>query len=119
MALFRFQTRSTERDRQSDEQRVERIRHVLNEVLHEIEHEKTGFSQRYDSVASDVAFFMESMENEGDDANSSLEVEEKTRALKSFTQRIAVLERQLDTLRKVDSEIATMPLTSGSSTTKG
>ncbi|PRD42542.1 hypothetical protein C5748_15685 [Phyllobacterium phragmitis] len=105
MALFRFRTRSPDRDLQTDVSRFADIKQTLNEVCAEIERERDGFQRRYDEISMNAAFSLENMENEGETEKVSARIEDFTLALERFTQRIAFLEKQLAFLQGVDQSV--------------
>ncbi|RCS25650.1 hypothetical protein DUT91_02400 [Phyllobacterium salinisoli] len=106
MALFRFRTRSPDRDLRTDISRFAGIRQAVDEVCAAIERERGGFQRRYDEVAMNAAFSLENMENEGETEKLSARIDDFTQTMESFTQRIAFLEKQLVFLKGVDETVA-------------
>jgi len=94
-SVFRFRTRSPERDRQTDTARFGRIQEVLEEISDEMGREKTGFEKRYGSVAADAAFLFEAMENEAGSAKDSNRIADLTNTLQACERRIAFLKKQI------------------------
>lgn len=106
MALFRFRTRSSDRDRGTDLSRFAGIRQTIDATCTALEQERDGFRRRYDEVAMNAAFSLENMENEGETEKISSQIDDFSQALESFTQRIAFLEKQLAFLRGIDETVA-------------
>ncbi|WP_420961585.1 hypothetical protein [Brucella sp. IR073] len=106
MALFRFRTRSPGRDLQTDIARFSEVRRALGTVCAAIEQERDGFRRRYDEVAMNAAFSLENMENEGETERVSAKIDDFSDALERFTQRIALLEKQLQFLKEIDGTVA-------------
>lgn len=56
MAKSEFKVRNPERDRKSDDRRIERLDKVLEDVIAEVRRERTGLRARYEN-SSDGAIF--------------------------------------------------------------
>jgi predicted RNase H-like nuclease (RuvC/YqgF family) len=106
MALFRFRTRSPDRDRQSDIVRFSEVRETIERVCQEIERERDGFRRRYDEASMDAAFSLENIKNEGETEKASAKIDDFAHTLERFSQRIASLEQQLAFFRKIDGKVA-------------
>lgn len=94
-SVFRFKTRSPDRDRLTDTARFQRIRDLLAEVSNEMDREKTGFEKRYGTVAADAAFLFEAMDNDAAPAGDSERIADLTETLHACERRIAFLNKQM------------------------
>jgi hypothetical protein len=113
MALFRFRTRNPERDRLSDATRFLSIKRAIRDVVAETERERDGFRRRYDDASVNAAFSFENMENEGETAKVSAQVDNLTQALTKFSQRIDFLEKQMAFMHEMDEAITTFENANG------
>ena len=101
MALFGaraakpFRTRGPQRDRETDMARLSRLCSSLDDLRAEIEHERDGLRGRYESVTARAAFSQQALENEQAGPEMSSAVDELTRAMINYTQRLAMLEEQI------------------------
>ena len=95
MALFRFRTRSPERDLQTDAGRLRRLGALLDELRSEMEGEQSGLRNRHDRVTADAAFSQQALENERPDIGMSSRIDELTEAMLGCANRLAALEEQL------------------------
>ncbi len=93
--MLGFLTRREERDRYADHERIATLERVLDEIEMELLAEKTGFQKRYESAAITAAFAQQYYEDEVNDARSSAKVDDLTRSLKAFSERIAALDSQI------------------------
>jgi hypothetical protein len=113
MALFGFRTRNPERDRLSDATRFLSIKRAIRDVVVETERERDGFRRRYDDASVNAAFSFENMENEGETAKVSAQVDSLTQALTKFSQRIDFLEKQMAFMHEMDEAITTFEHANG------
>jgi hypothetical protein len=113
MALFGFRTRNPERDRLSDATRFLSIKRAIRDVVVETERERDGFRRRYDDASVNAAFSFENMENEGETAKVSAQVDNLTQALTKFSQRIDFLEKQMAFMHEMDEAITTFENANG------
>ncbi len=113
MALFGFRTRNPERDRLSDATRFLSIKRAIRDVVVETERERDGFRRRYDDASVNAAFSFENMENEGETAKASAQVDNLTQALTRFSQRIDFLEKQMAFMQEIDAAITKFETANG------
>lgn len=105
MALFRFRVRSPERDRETDRDRLQRLRQLLGDIRAEMEREKNGLRDRYEKVTADAAFSQQALEDDQGGAAISSKVDQMTDAMIRYTKRMASLETQLDFVTDIDRRV--------------
>lgn len=106
MALFGFRTRSPERDRETDMLRFQRLGQALGQIRAEMESERAGLQNRYESVAATAAFSQEMVEDDRVGADMSSRVEDLTRSMMRYSERLASLEKQIAFIREVEESAA-------------
>lgn len=101
MMKTEFRVRSPERDRKSDEMRIERLDKVLQDVISEVRREKTGLRARY--------------ENSPDNAMHPLDTTvivpskpgtESAASLAHCTTRLMKLDTQVSVLQQMQQDLA-------------
>jgi hypothetical protein len=102
MALFRFRTRNPARDRQTDENRLERLRRMLHEFQADIEHERDGLRARYEGIMADAAFSQQALEDDRADDAISARIDDMTETMIRYNKRIALLESQIAFVTDLD-----------------
>ena len=95
MALFSFRTRNPQRDQETDDIRISRLRMLLDDLRVEMEREGAGLRDRYESVTMRAAFSQQALENERGGPELSSEIDGLTETMMRYTQRIASLEKQI------------------------
>ena len=101
MALFGmratkpFRTRNPQRDRETDAARAMRLNAFLNELRVEIERERDGLRNRHDSVSERAAFSQQKLEDDGGGPEMSSAIEDMTRTMVRYSDRLAALEDQV------------------------
>lgn len=105
MALFRFRTRNPLRDRQTDAERLQRLRRSVEGIRVEIERERDGLRARYDNVMADAAFSQQALEDERAGADISLKIDDMTETMIRYDKRIALLEAQAAFVTDIDRRI--------------
>jgi hypothetical protein len=96
MALFRFRTRDPQRDRETDLNRLHRLRQSLADIRLEMEHERNGLRDRYEKVAADAAFSQQLLDDERGSLGLSSKVGSVTGTMIGYARRIALLQEQID-----------------------
>ena len=96
MALFGFTTRDPQRDGETGESGVQRLRLSLADMRAEMESERNGLRDRYDKVAGDAAFSQQLLEDERGSLGLSSKVRRLTGAMIGDSERIAMLQAQID-----------------------
>lgn len=96
MALFGFTTRGPQRDRETGESGVQRLRQSLAYMRAEMECERNGLRDRYDKVAGDAAFSQQLLEDERGGLGLSSKVGHMTGTMIGYSRRIALLQAQID-----------------------
>lgn len=96
MALFRFQIRNPDRDRETDKGRLLRLHQMLDDFRVEIERERNGLRGRYEKLAADAAFSYQALENDSVEASMSSKIDDMTDTMIRYTGRIQSLEKQID-----------------------
>lgn len=105
MALFRFRIRSSERDRDTDEGRRERLAQLLETLRTEIDRERDGLRERYDKVTADAAFSQQALEDERAADAISSRIDELTVAMQRFSDRLSSLDRQAAFLAEMSDSV--------------
>jgi uncharacterized coiled-coil protein SlyX len=95
MALFRFQTRNPNRDRETDAGRLQRLNRMLADLRAEMERERNGLRDRYEKVAADAAFSQQALENDRVEAAMSSKIDDMTDIMIRYRGRIQSLEKQI------------------------
>lgn len=95
MALFRFQTRNPNRDRETDADRMQRLDRLLDELRAEMEREQSGLRDRYEKVAADAAFSQQALENDRVGAAMSSKIDSMTDTMIRYEERVQSLEKQI------------------------
>ncbi|WP_274631340.1 hypothetical protein [Arvimicrobium flavum] len=95
MALFRFQIRNPNRDRETDASRLQRLHKVLDDLRLEIERERNGLRARHEKLAADAAFSYEALENDGAEVSMSAKIDDMTDTMIRYRRRIRSLEKQI------------------------
>jgi hypothetical protein len=95
MALFRFQTRNTNRDRETDAARFQRLHRLLDDLRADMERERNGLRDRYEKVAADAAFSQQALENDRVGAAMSSKIDDMTDTMIRYKRRIQSLEKQI------------------------
>ena len=95
MALFRFQIRNPNRDRETDAGRLQRLHRTLDEFRLEIERERNGLRDRYEKVAADAAFSYQALENDCVEASMLSKIDDMTDTMIRYSGRIQSLEKQI------------------------
>jgi hypothetical protein len=104
MALFRFRTRSPDRDREMDEARSQRLRQFLDALRSEIQREREGLKARYEKITADAAFSQQALEDNRAATDVSSKIDQMTEAMVGYTKRIALLEQQISLMNKMLSQ---------------
>ena len=95
MALFRFQTRNTNRDRETDAARFQRLHRLFDDLRADMERERNGLRDRYEKVAADAAFSQQALENDRVGAAMSAKIDDMTDTMIRYKRRIKSLEKQI------------------------
>jgi hypothetical protein len=106
MALFGFRTRNPQRDRETDRARFERLLKLFGRLIAEIEAEFDGLKERYGRTQASAAFALDAFEN-GEGEELSAKADDLALAMRRYQARIAALERQLDFVRKAETQTRT------------
>lgn len=105
MALFRFQTRNPNRDRETDSGRLQRLHRTLDELRAEMERERNGLRDRYDKVAADAAFSQQALENDRVGASMSSKIGDMTDTMIRYRERIQSLEKQIGFVTELHGQV--------------
>jgi hypothetical protein len=105
MALFRFQTRNPNRDRETDRDRMQRLHRMLGDLRAEMEREKDGLRARYEKVAADAAFSQQALENDRVEASMSSKIDGMTDTMIRYRARIQSLEKQIGFVTELNSQV--------------
>jgi archaellum component FlaC len=105
MALFQFQTRNPNRDRETDRDRMERLDRMLGDLRAEMEREKDGLRDRYEKVAADAAFSQQALENDRVEASMSSKIDGMTDTMIRYRARIHSLEKQIGFVTELNSQV--------------
>lgn len=109
MALFRFRTRSPDRDRETDAARQGRLSGILGELRAEIARERDGLQDRYERITADAAFSQQALEDQRAASATSLKIDDMTGSMIRYTERIELLERQIGFMNQLLAEAALFP----------
>jgi len=109
MALFRFRTRSPERDSDTDADRLRRLRQSLVDIRAEMETEISGLRDRYETVMADAAFSQQLVEDERGGKGISSSVDDMTGTMIRYTKRLAMLRAQIDFVAGITRQIDAFP----------
>ena len=93
-SIFAFRSRSPDRDRRTDEDRVQRIHVLLSQIGTEIEAERAGLSKRLQAQTVDAGFLSEAIENGEDSKRNESRLDYLSSSLRNAEVRLAVLEKQ-------------------------
>jgi hypothetical protein len=104
MALFGFRIRNPARDRQTDENRLERLRRMLRAFQADIEHERDGLRTRYEGIMADAAFSQQALEDDRADPTISSRIDDMTDTMIRYDKRLARLESQIAFVTGLDRE---------------
>ena len=105
MALSRFRVRSPQRDRDTDLDRMQRLRHSLRDIRVEMEREREGLRDRYEKVTADAAFSQLALEDDSASAGLSSRIDDMTETMIHYTKRIASLDEQIEFVTDLDSRV--------------
>jgi hypothetical protein len=105
MALFRFRTRDPDRDRDTDSGRLQRLQQSLADIRAEVERERNGLRDRYEQVMANAAFSQQLVEDDRAGVGMSSKVADMTGTLIGYTQRLALLQQQLDFVTEMDLRV--------------
>ncbi len=105
MALFRFRVRSPERDRETDSERLKRLKQSIATIRAEMDKEREGLRGRYDKVMADAAFSQEALENDNAGSAMSSRIDTMTDAMIRYTRRMADLQRQVEFVTGIEREV--------------
>jgi hypothetical protein len=109
MALFRFQIRNPNRDRETDEGRLQRLQQLIGDIRGELEREKDGLRDRYEKVAADAAFSQQALENDRAGAGTSSRIADMTDTMIRYRKRIQMLERQIGFVTDLGGQVELFP----------
>lgn len=87
--------RNTEPDRDSDAARFAQLLANLEELEAALRHERQGLKERCERVAATAAFAQERFEDHPREARLSTQIDDMTCAMKTYTRRMAALQRQI------------------------
>ena len=105
MALTRFRTRSRERDRETDFDRLRRLQQSLGDIRKEMERERNGLRDRYEKVTANAAFSLLAMEDSRGGTGLTSRIGDMTDTLIRCARRIASLEGQIGFVTDLDRRI--------------
>jgi hypothetical protein len=105
MAFSRFRVRSPERDRETDLDRMRRLRQVFRDICVEMEREREGLRDRYEKVTADAAFSQLALEDDYASAGLSSKIDDMTDTMIHYTKRIASLDAQIEFVTELDSRV--------------
>lgn len=105
MLFPRFRARSADRDRANDEARRVRLVSLIDELIADVDREREGLRKRYQANVEDASMALEAAERSRK-ANERLT--ELEAAVIYCESRGKMLEAQLDALRKVKAEAASL-----------
>lgn len=95
MALFKFRTRSPQRDHDTDVARLSRLQAFLDDLQAEMERERNGLRDRYEKVTTRAAFSQQALEDEVVAPRMSSTIDDLTETMIRYTDRLASLEKQI------------------------
>ena len=105
MALFRFRTRNSQRDRATDVDRLRRLQQSLGDIRAEMEHERNGLRDRYDRVTADAAFSQQRLEDGRADSSASSRIDDMTGTMIRYAKRLASLQSQIDFVTDIGHKV--------------
>jgi hypothetical protein len=105
MALFRFQTRNPNRDRETDAGRLLRLQRLLGDIRGELVRERDGLRDRYEKVAADAAFSQQALENDRTGAGTSLKIADMTETMIRYRKRMQTLEKHIGFVTGLDGQV--------------
>jgi len=105
MLFPRFRARSEERDSANDDARRARLFDLIDQLIAEVGSEREGLRKRYEANVVDASFALEAAESSRR-ANARLSELEST--VIYCERRVQTLDAQLDALRRVKLEAATI-----------
>jgi hypothetical protein len=105
MAFSRFRVRSSQRDRETDLGRVQRLRQSLRDIRAEMERERDGLRDRYEKVMADAAFSQLALEDDSARAGMSSKIDDMTDTMIRYTRRIASLDAQIGFVTNLDDRV--------------
>ena len=105
MALFRFQIRNPNRDRETDAGRLQRLHRMLDDFRMEIEGERNGLRDRYEKLGADAAFSYQALENDFVEASMSSKIDDITDTMIRYSGRIQSLEKQIGFVNGLRSQV--------------
>src|SRR5262245_7844649 len=104
MALTsRFRVRSPTRDRETDIERMQRLRQDIAVVRAEMERERNGLRDRYEKVTANAAFSVLALEEDASPGISS-KIGDMTDTMIRYARRIASLEGQIGFVTDLDQQ---------------
>ena len=105
MALVTFPLRSPKRDNQVDRERFDKLSVLVRGLCQEIANEAAGLKGRYEDVMVSAGSAQAAFENEGDPAMSQ-KVDELTKSIIQYSDRIHLLEAQIAFLEGIEKHVA-------------
>lgn len=106
-SMFSFRTRSSDRDRNTDMQRMNRLCTLAREIAAEVSKEREGLKGRRQREADSAAFLMEATAN--GDAGSASRLDTLSASIMQAEDRLAMLDRQLEWLGSIDETMGGYP----------
>lgn len=101
MALFRFRTRSPDRDRETDDSRGRRLRQFMGDLRSEIQREHDGLKERYEKITADAAFSQQALEDNRAASGTSSKIDALTESMIGYTKRLGLLEQQISFMNQM------------------
>lgn len=105
-----FRVRSTQRDRETDNERQARLCGALDDFRAGIAREHEGLRARYESVAARAAFSQQALEGDLADAALSSTVDDLTETMIHYQARLKVLARQIAFVTALREDADRFPL---------
>jgi hypothetical protein len=109
MALFRFRTRSSQRDRDTDIERLRRLQQSIVDMRAEMERKRNGLRDRYDRVTADAAFSQQRLEDGRGGDGASSKIDGMTGAMIRYTKRMASLQSQINFVTEIGRKVEAFP----------
>ncbi|MFZ2100479.1 MAG: hypothetical protein WAU86_07930 [Oricola sp.] len=101
-----FKVRSRQRDRSTDETRLEGLLQFLGKLTGEAKSELDGLKKRYDQASADAAFACMEEENEGSSKGASDRIGVLTETIMNYADRVRHLERQVAYFEQLERDIS-------------
>ena len=104
MTAAAFKVRNPERDKRSDDSRIERLDNLLEDVIGEVRRERTGLRTRYLKTSENAAHLLDCVTDE----MLTEEADEKLDALRQCVLRLKRLDAQESVLTRMQQDLVSL-----------